>query len=132
MVLYRPYKYDNNLLVSDLGSAGASIPKLIENGQPTERFGHVLEEVFTRFDKDGDGGWTDDEFDQYHQFVNGTPINPMVIINFKHQYGTTADGNFSLEGFVTFYVDQTIDDADETWKDLGKLGYNENLERNEK
>jgi Ca2+-binding EF-hand superfamily protein len=111
---------------------GASVPDLVEKGEPTEKFVQALEEIFARFDKDGDGGWSDDEFDQYHRFVNGTPISPTVVINFKREYGTTDSGAFSLDGFVTFYVEQTIDDAEETWKDLTKLGYNKKLERSEK
>lgn len=113
-------------------TVGASVPDLVEKGEPTEKFVQALEEIFARFDKDGDGGWSDDEFDQYHRFVNGTPISPTVVINFKREYGTTDSGAFSLDGFVTFYVEQTIDDAEETWKDLTKLGYNKKLERSEK
>jgi hypothetical protein len=79
-------------------TVGASVPDLVEKGEPTEKFVQALEEV----------------------------------INFKREYGTTDSGAFSLDGFVTFYVEQTIDDAEETWKDLTKLGYNKKLERSEK
>jgi hypothetical protein len=84
------------------------------------------------FTPDKDGTWNDNEFAKYYQVVNGIPMPQTDLIYFKTNFETNDEGNLTREGFFQIYSLQTINGADETWKDLKQLGYNENLIKTEK
>eukprot|EP01127_Copromyxa_protea_P012674 TRINITY_DN3323_c0_g1_i1.p1 TRINITY_DN3323_c0_g1~~TRINITY_DN3323_c0_g1_i1.p1 ORF type:complete len:222 (+),score=74.23 TRINITY_DN3323_c0_g1_i1:29-694(+) len=101
---------------------------LLEGGGVTEKFVEALTEVFNRFDADKDEILSDAELNEFHKVVNGTPIDEVTVEFLKSNCESTEKG-ITLKGFISFYVAQTAGEPDETWKDLGNLGYNKDLNR---
>jgi len=103
-----------------------SIDKLVKEGEITAEFQNVLTQIFNRFDKDKDGALSQHELDTFHRVVNGTPISPSTVKFLLDHFDVNHKG-LTLTGFIGFYVSQTVGDAEETWKDLTKLGYDRQL-----
>jgi len=103
-----------------------TIEKLFEGGQIAPKFLSALTEAFNRFDFDGDGCLSDAELNEFHLVVNEAPIERETI-EFLHSHFEATETGLTLDGFISFYVAQTTGDAEETWKDLGRLGYSKDL-----
>jgi len=105
-----------------------SVDLLIHEGEPTMQFQTVLTEIFKRFDKDKDNALSQRELDAFHRVVNGSPISAQTV-KFLFDHFDVSNKGLTLIGFVGFYMSQTIGDREETWKDLGQLGYDKDLNR---
>jgi len=106
-----------------------SIDLLIHEGEPTSKFQTVLTEIFNRFDKDNDNSLSQHELDAFHRVVNGTPISAQTV-KFLFDHFDVSNKGLTLIGFIGFYMSQTIGDRQETWKDIGQLGYDKDLKPN--
>lgn len=78
--------------------------------------------------KDKDGSLSNSELNDFHMVVNGSPIEESTI-DFLLTNCESDDKGLTLNGFIGFYVAQTAGDPDETWKDLGNLGYDRELNK---
>ncbi|KAJ2864408.1 hypothetical protein GGI22_001730 [Coemansia erecta] len=89
----------------------------------------ALIEIFERYDKDKDGALNDAELTAFATFANGEPFTEADLEDIRDHLKCTKDGSLLREGFLQMYSLQTnAGDEDETWKDLKKHGYNEELE----
>ncbi|KAJ1734931.1 hypothetical protein LPJ72_002124 [Coemansia sp. Benny D160-2] len=87
----------------------------------------ALVEIFGRFDKDKDGALNDAELQAFATATNGEPATS-DLEDIRSNLMCTKDGKLRKEGFLQMYNLQTnAGDEDETWKDLKKHGYDENL-----
>ena len=86
---------------------------------------HVLECIFESFDKDGDQHWSAQELNSFIAASNGQPAPATFIRQFINNYGENQ-GRLTVDGFLSFFLQQTLDDPEETRKDLVKHGWDGN------
>ncbi|PRP86847.1 hypothetical protein PROFUN_05064 [Planoprotostelium fungivorum] len=105
---------------------GKDVPLLIENGVMTKQFYEVLVKIFSHYDRDADGVWSDRELADFYMAVNGEEIDQGTI-QFLRSHFDCKRGKLTETGFLEFYTSQTDGGVDETWKDLMKLGFDDHL-----
>ncbi len=88
----------------------------------------ALEEIFHRFDIDQDGALNDRELDQFALACNGNPFSESDRQQIKEFFDINQQESLTEKGFLEMYHTQTSAEPKETWRDLRKLGYNNNLE----
>ncbi|KAF7732508.1 hypothetical protein EC973_003254 [Apophysomyces ossiformis] len=96
---------------------------LIQDGGLSEPLVEVLEEVFRNFDKDKDGALSAKELDQFIFATNGSHPPPAFLKQMGLRFGANARGWLTKNGFLAFYLEQTLDDPSETRNDLTVHGY---------
>ncbi|KAI8320670.1 hypothetical protein GQ54DRAFT_312443 [Martensiomyces pterosporus] len=88
----------------------------------------ALKEIFDRYDKDGDGALNDKELEAFAVFTNGEPFSEADLSDIRENLDCTEDGALLKAGFLQLYSLQTnAGDDEETWKDLQKHGYDDQL-----
>ncbi|RKP08082.1 hypothetical protein THASP1DRAFT_16140 [Thamnocephalis sphaerospora] len=88
----------------------------------------ALKEIFHRFDKDGDGALSDAELAAFATATNGEPFDEATLEEIRDNFDVTEAGALTLRGFIELYTLQTTSEPEETWNDLRKHGYNDQLE----
>ena len=91
----------------------------------------VFKEIFDRFDVDKDDAWNVSEIQSFAEYTNGVKFTQEELKEIKNNLQHNKDGNLTRQGFLDFYHLQTQSHKDETWKDLHKLGYTNQLRRRE-
>ncbi|KYQ90521.1 hypothetical protein DLAC_09146 [Tieghemostelium lacteum] len=109
--------------ILDTGS-DLHIPYLIHNGSVTKKFIGCINEIFQRFSKNDSMG--SQELQAYSKVVNGVEMDKSTLSLFFKTYHTEKR-RITFRGFIELYVNQTLEDASETWKDLKTLGYSPEL-----
>lgn len=103
-----------------------------ETGTPTPPFKAALTDIFNRFaaeDGSGEKALTKDSMNKFHDHVNGGPLSADAIgFLFSGEWELNKKGSITLDGFISFYLNQTVSDAHETVSDLRKLGYDEDCQ----
>ncbi|KAG2197839.1 hypothetical protein INT47_009720 [Mucor saturninus] len=97
--------------------------ELLVDNQISPALHQVLVEVFNRFDVDRDGALNNKELDQFIFITNGAHPPPAFLRQMGLRFGANKRGWLSQEGFLAFYLEQTLDDPSETRNDLGVHGY---------
>ncbi|KAI9479774.1 hypothetical protein LPJ78_003395 [Coemansia sp. RSA 989] len=88
----------------------------------------ALVEIFTRYDKDKDGALNDEELQAFAKFTNGTEFTTDELADIREHLECNDKEWLLQEGFMQLYSLQTTSgDSEETWKDLRKHGYDDNL-----
>lgn len=77
---------------------------------------------------DGSDVLTEADLDGFSKETNGAALPQESKDEIKEFLDTNDEGNLTLRGFIEMYHLQSDNDAEETWKDLSKLGFDENLE----
>lgn len=100
-----------------------------QTGTPTGPFKAALVDIFSRFaveDGSGKKALTKAAMNKFHDEVNGGPLSSDAInFLFSGDWELNNKGSMTLDGFISFYLNQTVTDPLETISDLRKLGYNE-------
>ncbi|ORY06716.1 hypothetical protein K493DRAFT_203001 [Basidiobolus meristosporus CBS 931.73] len=91
----------------------------------------ALYEIFERFDEDKDGALNEKELEAFSSATNGEPFDEDTIEEIKDNFDINDDGHLTKKGFYQMYHLQTLSEPEETWKDLKKHGYNDQLELTE-
>ncbi|SPO19890.1 uncharacterized protein UTRI_00286_B [Ustilago trichophora] len=73
---------------------------------------------------------TEADLDAFSTVTNGAALPQESKDEIREYLDTDTDGNLTLRGFIEMYHLQSDNDAEETWKDLGKLGFDNELEYN--
>lgn len=115
--------------LKNLPKSGIDIPMLVKNGVMTKEFYQTLTTIFSHFDKDKDGALNTKEIDAFWKEVNGEPIDDAALTFLSQNFDKNKDGFITLQGFLELYLSQTAGSADETWKDLQKLGFDMKLKK---
>ncbi|KAL0136511.1 hypothetical protein V8B55DRAFT_1540086 [Mucor lusitanicus] len=97
--------------------------ELLSDNQLSEALTQVLEEVFRKFDADNDGALNAKELDSFIFTTNGAHPPPAFLRQMGLRFGANKKGWLTKEGFLAFYLEQTLDDPSETRNDLGVHGY---------
>ncbi|KAJ1945406.1 hypothetical protein FBU59_002318 [Linderina macrospora] len=93
----------------------------------------ALNEIFSRYDLDKDGALNSAELAAFATFTNGAPFSDADLADIRENLECTEAGDLLREGFIQLYNLQTnAGDEEETWKDLKKHGYDDNLDLVEK
>ncbi|KAI9199531.1 uncharacterized protein BJ171DRAFT_517844 [Polychytrium aggregatum] len=87
----------------------------------------ALTEIFARFDVDQDGALNLQELNAFATATNGKPFDQESIDEIQEYFNCTDDGALTLIGFFEMYQMQTLSEPEETWKDLKRHGYDDNL-----
>jgi Ca2+-binding EF-hand superfamily protein len=103
-----------------------AIELLGEDGDLTPNFESVLSDIFDRFDIDRDGRFSLEELKSFALAANGTALSDDDVEQITGFFDC-VDGMLTKAGFSDMYHTQTSGDEPETWKDLKKLGYNDQL-----
>ncbi|KAI7830900.1 hypothetical protein BX661DRAFT_90361 [Kickxella alabastrina] len=89
----------------------------------------ALGEIFDRYDKDRDGALNEQELQAFATFTNGEPFSTVDLNDIRSNLDCTDDGSLLKGGFIQLYSLQTnAGDDEETWRDIKKHGYNDNLD----
>ncbi|KAJ2780060.1 hypothetical protein GGI15_003667 [Coemansia interrupta] len=93
----------------------------------------ALVHIFNLYDKDKDGALNDQEIQEFSMFTNGKKFTEEELAEIREHLDCRESDNALLKGgFLQLYSLQTNSgDDDETWKDLKKHGFNDNLELEE-
>ncbi|KAJ1982099.1 hypothetical protein H4R34_001829 [Dimargaris verticillata] len=104
---------------------------LNEDGDLSAQLEQALKEIFARYDQDKDGALKLEELHAFARFCNGEPFSQDEVDEILEYFDTTDDGKaLTLEGFYQLYQLQTASGRDEeTWRDLRKHDYNDQLQR---
>ena len=120
----------------DMGKGGhkpkpkqAAKAGLVEkNGALSPRFRAVLAEIFKRFDADGDGALGMPELEAFAKASGTGTVTAEDQRQLGKLFDADANGNLTLKGFCDMYLMQTNHNAEDTWRDLVRLGYSKELE----
>ncbi|KAJ2157867.1 hypothetical protein GGF46_004203 [Coemansia sp. RSA 552] len=90
----------------------------------------ALGEIFDRYDLDKDGALNNAELTAFAQFTNGKPFAESELADIRmYLQCRQTDQALLREGFIQLYSLQIgAGDLDETWRDLHKHGYDDQLE----
>jgi Ca2+-binding EF-hand superfamily protein len=97
--------------------------ELLHDNQLSTALKDVLVEVFNKFDQDKDGALNAKELDSFIFVTNGAHPPPAFLRQMGLRFGANKKGWLTKEGFLAFYLEQTLDDPSETRNDLGVHGY---------
>jgi hypothetical protein len=95
---------------------------LLEGKELSTKLRNVLAEIFTSFDLDRDQHLSLSELDAFIYKTNGQHAPTSFLKQFIQHYGMNR-GRLTLDGFLSFYLEQTLNDPMETRKDLDKHGF---------
>ncbi|KAI9467945.1 hypothetical protein BDB00DRAFT_985557 [Zychaea mexicana] len=96
---------------------------LLEQDTLSRELKEVLEEIFRNFDRDQDGALKPEELDSFIFTTNGSHPPAPFLRQMGQRFGSNARGWLTRDGFLAFYLEQTLDDPSETRSDLGVHGY---------
>ncbi|KAI8079659.1 uncharacterized protein B0P05DRAFT_541501 [Gilbertella persicaria] len=102
--------------------ARTDVPLLVNENLSPELIA-VLLEIFHRFDKDQDNCLNFEELDFFVYSTNGQHPPTSFLEQMGQRYGSNNQGWLTKEGFLAFYLEQTLDDVHETRKDIRAHGY---------
>ncbi|KAG0183082.1 hypothetical protein DFQ28_004665 [Apophysomyces sp. BC1034] len=105
------------------GDDNATEAALIQGDGLSQPLVGVLEEIFKKFDEDNDGALNSKELDQFIFTTNGSHPPPPFLRQMGLRFGANAKGWLTKDGFLAFYLEQTLDDPSETRNDLTVHGY---------
>ncbi|KAI8366562.1 hypothetical protein BD560DRAFT_331946 [Blakeslea trispora] len=94
-----------------------------EDNQLSQALTDVLIEIFSRFDQDKDGALSPKELTNFIVKTNGMQPPPAFLRQMALKFGANKKGWLTQQGFLGFYLEQTLDDPSETRNDLGVHGY---------
>ncbi len=100
---------------------------LCGRGRASGRFERVLRELFGAFDSGRAGTWAGADFDRFVLRTNGRACPPAFRRSVFQSFSTDARGRLLPDGFVEFYLHNALEDPLETWRDLAKHGYKQDL-----
>ena len=66
--------------------------------------------------------------DAFSTVTNGAALPQESKNEIREFLDTDKEGNLTLRGFIEMYHLQSDNEPEETWKDLDKLGFGDNLE----
>lgn len=72
--------------------------------------------------------WTEAELDAFSTVTNGGALPQESKDEIREFLDTDEEGNLKFSGFCQMYHLQSDNDADETWKDLAQLGFDDSLQ----
>ncbi|KAI3487548.1 hypothetical protein L1887_48439 [Cichorium endivia] len=72
--------------------------------------------------------WTEAELDACSTVTNGGALPQESKDEIREFLDTDEEGNLTFSGFCQMYHLQSDNDADETWKDLAQLGFDDSLQ----
>ncbi|KAI8074861.1 hypothetical protein BC940DRAFT_286807 [Gongronella butleri] len=102
---------------------GEQVQLLTDENTLSPALGEVLMEIFARFDKDQDGALNAAELGKFIFATNGSHPPPPFLRQMGQRFGCNARGALTRDGFLAFYLEQTLDDPSETRNDLSVHGY---------
>lgn len=106
----------------------ASATPLLRGDWLAPAFQTVLNQVFARFDVDGDGLLSMEELQAFAAACNGgARLSDDEIEQVQDYFNTDDNGNLTPNGFGQMMHMQTQVRAEDTWRDLKALGYDESL-----
>ncbi|KAI8048375.1 hypothetical protein BDF22DRAFT_703047 [Syncephalis plumigaleata] len=95
---------------------------LLSGHELSPQLKHVLTCIFEQFDKDNDQHWSCNELNAFITASNGQSAPLPFLRQFISNYGEDA-GRLTFNGLCAFFLQQTLDDPEETRKDLAKHGW---------
>ncbi|KAI9283077.1 hypothetical protein BC943DRAFT_281087, partial [Umbelopsis sp. AD052] len=96
---------------------------LIKDHELTPKLAEVLNEIFETFDQDHDGALNNEELGNFIFTTNGSHPPPQFLVQIAQRFGGTERYWLTKDGFLAFYLEQTLDDPTETRSDLSVHGY---------
>ncbi|CEP15087.1 hypothetical protein [Parasitella parasitica] len=99
-----------------------------ETGDLKPKVDKILDGIFKKFDKDGDGKWDLEELQEFAKATNGCPFDDCVIDEIIESFQVDKENRLLFEGFYEMYYMQTISEPGETLKDFKKHGYDDKLD----
>jgi hypothetical protein len=90
-------------------------------------FERCLSDIFTRFDKNENNVWEDEELDDFAVCVYGIPFGHDIKEEIHACLNCNEDGALTYLGLCQFYKEQTIENEEATWEDLYQLGFDSHL-----
>jgi len=98
-------------------------PLLDDDKELSNRLKAALTAIFNSFDKDKDGSLSPTELSEFVFKTNGSRPPAAFLTQMGIQFGKDAKGYLTLDGFLNFFLEQTLEDPIETRRDLEKHGW---------
>ncbi|KAJ1676014.1 hypothetical protein EV182_000083 [Spiromyces aspiralis] len=100
------------------------VPLLKDPNTLSDALISALQHLFSRFDKDRDNKLSIRELSSLVSVTNGSPPHPMAIKQMIASLERTPRAtSLTWDGFKAFFLVQSLQDPEETRKDLNKLGF---------
>ncbi|KAF9968780.1 hypothetical protein BGZ70_007666 [Mortierella alpina] len=111
-------------LLDGYGSTMTDAAPLLDDAKElSNRLKAALTGIFNSFDKDKDGSLSPAELSEFVFKTNGSRPPAAFLTQMGIQFGKDAKGYLTLEGFLNFFLEQTLEDPIETRRDLEKHGW---------
>ncbi|SAM05557.1 hypothetical protein [Absidia glauca] len=110
-------------IIKGYGGQEDETPLLTDNNTLSAPLSDTLLEIFAAFDKDKDNALNNRELGNFIFETNGSHPPAPFLRQMGQRFGSNARGWLTKEGFLAFYLEQTLDDPSETRNDLGVHGY---------
>ncbi|KAJ1974677.1 hypothetical protein H4R34_004626 [Dimargaris verticillata] len=110
-------------ILQEVQGGDGNVPLLV-NGKLSAPLRKALEQLFRRYDRDYDGYLNLAELGQFVVATNGGGRPPLGMLRGLWQtFSPECPQGLSLEGFLDFFVQQSLQEPVETRKDLQKHGF---------
>ncbi|CAO3571459.1 unnamed protein product [Mortierella alpina] len=111
-------------LLDGYGSTMTDAAPLLDGDKElSNRLKAALAAIFNSFDKDKDGSLSPAELSEFVFKTNGSRPPAAFLTQMGIQFGKDAKGYLTLDGFLNFFLEQTLEDPIETRRDLEKHGW---------
>lgn len=110
-------------IIKGYGGEEDETPLLTDNNTLSASLSDTLLEIFSAFDKDRDNALNNQELGNFIFVTNGSHPPAPFLRQMGQRFGSNARGWLTKDGFLAFYLEQTLDDPSETRNDLGVHGY---------
>ncbi|CAO3585583.1 unnamed protein product [Absidia cylindrospora] len=98
-------------------------PLLVNNNTLSALLASTLLKIFSRLDQDKDDALNIRELDDFIYHTNGSHLPIMFLQKMAQRFGSDAHGWLTRNGFLAFYLEQTLDDPSKTRNDIGVYGF---------
>jgi hypothetical protein len=123
LLLYTELEEEIQRIIKGYGGQEDETPLLTDNNTLSAPLSDTLLEIFAVFDKDKDNALNNRELGNFIFETNGSHPPAPFLRQMGQRFGSNARGWLTKEGFLAFYLEQTLDDPSETRNDLGVHGY---------
>lgn len=83
----------------------------------------ALLDIFAQFDQDKDDALNERELDDFIHHTKGSHLPAPFLHQMAHRFGSDSHGRLTKNGFLAFYLEQTLDDPSTTRTDVGLYGF---------
>ncbi|ORZ10778.1 hypothetical protein BCR42DRAFT_333127, partial [Absidia repens] len=98
-------------------------PLLVNENTLSAPLASTLLKIFSRFDQDKDDALNIRELDDFIYHTNGSHLSITFLQEMAQRFGSNTRGWLTKNGFLAFYLEQTLNNPSKTRNDIGVYGF---------